>query len=122
MGLPNDDVHRQVFLDQVVSGNAAHLPLSPGIDLCVLQAGKARGLAVQIAREAQQAGQMQYMLERRLGQARVFDGYFIYLDARDALVVWHALPKQGEGTRQQLGDIVRRLLSLARLEALDPLR
>ena len=30
-GLPDDDRHRQVFLDNLVSGSAAHLQLAPGI-------------------------------------------------------------------------------------------
>ncbi|UVH49714.1 transcriptional regulator [Pseudomonas sp. CBSPBW29] len=115
MGLPDDDQHRQVFLDQLVSGNDAHLPLSPGIILLPIKAGTQRGLALQIAPEALQAGQLQHVLERRFEHAQAFDGCFVYLDAKGALVIWHALPVGGAA----LNDTVSRILSLARLEALD---
>jgi hypothetical protein len=113
-GLPDDQLHRQVFLDNLVSGNAAHLPLCPGIGLRPLKAGAQPGLALQITPEALQAGQLRRMLERRFEQALAFDGYFIYLDAKGALVVWHALPAQSA-----LNDTISRMLSLANLEALD---
>jgi len=115
MGLPDDDQHRQVFLDQLVSGNDAHLPLSPGITLLPIKAGTQRGLALQIAPETLQAGQLQHVLERRFEYALAFDGCFVYLDAKGALVIWHALPLDGAA----LNDIVSRILSLAKLEALD---
>jgi len=111
MGLPDDYQHRQVFLDQLVSGNDAHLPLSPGITLLPIKGG----LALQIAPEALQAGQLQHVLERRFEHALAFDGCFVYLDAKGALVIWHALPAGGAA----LNDTVSRILSLARLEALD---
>jgi len=115
MGLPDDDHHRQVFLDNLVSGNDARLPLSPGITLLPIKAGSQRGMALQIAPEALQAGQVQHALERRFEHALAFDGCFIYLDAKGALVIWHALPAGGTG----LNDTVSRMLSLVRLEALD---
>ena len=115
MGLPDDDGRRQVLLDNLVSGAVAHQPLCPGIGLCRLNAGQKPGLALQIAPEALQAGQVQRVLERRFAHAMVFDGCFVYLDAKGSLVIWHALVPNG----QSLDDIVSRLLSLAKLEALD---
>lgn len=115
MGLPDDDQHRQVFLDNLVSGNDAHLPLSPGVVLLPVKAGTQRGLALQISPQALQAGQLQRVLERRFEHALAFDGCFIYLNAGGALVVWHALPA-GDAA---LNDTLSRMLSLARLEALD---
>ena len=109
------DTQRQVFLDNLVSGAAAHLALAPGITACALHAGKRSGLALQVAREALQAGQLQRMLERRFEQAVVFDGCFIYLDAKGNLVIWHALP----ATNATLDRILSRMLSLATLQALD---
>ncbi|MGH8451726.1 transcriptional regulator [Pseudomonas sp.] len=111
--MPDDQ--RQRFLDNLVSGSAAHLPLAPGIKVCVLQVGNHPGLALQLAREAVQAGQLQRVLERRFEQAQVFDGCFVYLDAQDALVIWHALP----ATNSTLDRILSRMLSLANLQALD---
>jgi hypothetical protein len=114
MGLPDDDQHRQVFLDNLVSADDAHLLLSPGITLLPIKSGTQRGLALQITPEALQAGQLQQVLERRFEHALAFDGCFIYLDAKAALVIWHALPASGA-----LNGAVSRMLSLARLEALD---
>lgn len=111
--MPDDQ--RQVFLDSLVSGTAAHLSLAPGIKVCTLQAGNRSGLALQVAREAMQAGQLQRALERRFEQALAFDGYFVYLDAQDALVIWHALP----ATNSALDSVLSRMLSLANLQALD---
>ena len=111
--MPTDQ--RQVFLENVVSGTAAHLPLAPGIKVCVVHAGERRGLALHIAREALQAKQLQRVLERRLEQAQIFDGCFVYLDTENALVIWHALP-----TTQNTADkILSRILALANLDALD---
>lgn len=109
------DDQRQVFLDSLVSGNAAHLPLAPGIKVCALQVGTRPGLALQVACEAVQAGQLQRVLERRFEQALAFNGCFVYLDAQDALVIWHALP----ATNSALDSILSRMLSLANLQALD---
>jgi hypothetical protein len=105
---------RQVFLDNLVSGAAAHLPLVPGIKVSALRVGKQPGMALSIAREAQQAGQLQRVLERRYERAQVFDGCFVYLDTQGALVVWHALAPPGTPDK-----ILSRMLSLADLEALD---
>ncbi|MBN2990521.1 transcriptional regulator [Pseudomonas cedrina subsp. fulgida] len=106
---------RQVFLENLVSGAAAHLPLAPGIKVCALHAGNRPGLALQVAREAVQAGQLQRVLERRFEQALAFDGCFVYLDAQHALVIWHAMP----ATHGDLDRILSRMLSLANLHALD---
>ncbi|MGB3122860.1 MAG: transcriptional regulator [Pseudomonas sp.] len=114
-GLPGTNVNRQAFLDGLVNGEAVHLPLCPGIKLCATQAGARQGLAVQIAREALKAGQLQRVLERRFEQAVAFDGCFIYLDAQGALVIWQALPEH----RSALEPAFSRLLSLAQLDALD---
>jgi hypothetical protein len=116
-GLPSDDQHRQVFLDNLVSGNDAHLALGPGIQLRRLLAGVQVGLTLQIAPDALQAGQVQRMLERRFERALAFDGCFIYLDAQGSLVIWHALPAP-----PLLDETISRLLTLANLEALDPTR
>lgn len=109
------DYKRQVFLESLVSGAAAHLSLAPGIKVCTLPAGNRPGLALQVAREALQAGQLQRALERRFEQAVAFDGCFIYLDAKGHLVIWHALP----ATNATLDRILSRMLSLANLQALD---
>ena len=109
------DAQRQVFLDSLVSGAAAHQPLAPGIKLCALQGGSQPGVALHIAREAQQTGQLQWILERRFEYASLYDGFFIYLDAQYALVIWHALP----AARNTLDKIFSRMLSLANLGALD---
>ena len=109
------DTQRQVFLDNLVSGAAAHLALAPGITACALHAGKRSGLALQVAREALQAGQLQRVLERRFEQALAFDGCFIYLDAQNTLVIWHALPALHSARDKVLG----RMLTLANLQALD---
>lgn len=111
--MPDDQ--RQVLLDNLVSGTVAHLPLAPGIKVCALHAGNRPGLALQVAREAVQAGQLQRVLERRFEQALAFDGCFVYLDAQDALVIWHALPAKNS----ELDRILSRMLSLANLQALD---
>lgn len=111
--MPTDQ--RQALLENLVSGNAAHLPLAPGIKVCVLRAGKHQGLALHIAREALQARQLQRVLERRFEQAQIFDGCFAYLDAENALVIWHALPT----THSTLDKILCRILALANLDALD---
>ncbi|CRM84126.1 hypothetical protein H097_04809 [Pseudomonas sp. FH4] len=115
MGLPDDDSRRQVFLDNLVSGNVAYQPLCPGIGLCRLNAGQKLGLALQIAPEALQAGQLERVLERRFAHARGFDGCFVYLDAKGSLVIWHALTPNVHA----LDDIISRMLSLAMLDALD---
>ena len=111
--MPTDQ--RQVFLENVVSGTAAHLPLAPGIKVCVVHAGERRGLALHIAREALQAKQLQRVLERRFEQAQIFDGCFVYLDTENALVIWHALPT----THNTLDKVLSRILALANLGALD---
>ncbi|WP_300627578.1 transcriptional regulator [Pseudomonas sp.] len=111
--MPDDQ--RQVFLDSLVSGTAAQLSLAPGIKVCALQAGNRQGLALLVAREAMQAGQLQRALELRFEQALAFDGCFVYLDAQDALVIWHALP----ATHSARNRILSRMLSLASLQALD---
>jgi len=110
--MPDDQ--RQAFLDNLVSGTATRLSLAPGIQVCALRAGNRPGIALQVAREALQTGQ-QRILERRFEQALAFDGCFIYLDAQDALVIWHALP----ATHSTLDRILSRMLSLANLQALD---
>ena len=115
MGLSDTDAPRQVPLDKLVSGDVAHHTLCPGISLCRLSAGQKPGLALQIAPEALQAGQVQRVLERRFVHAMVFDGCFVYLDAKGSLVIWHALPSCGHSP----ADTLSRMLSLARLEALD---
>ncbi len=111
--MPDDQ--RQVFLDNLVSGTTAHLSLAPGIKVCAQKAGKHPGLALCVAREALQAGQLQRVLERRFEQAVAFDGCFIYLDAQYTLVIWHALP----ATQSAADRVLSRMLSLANLQALD---
>ncbi len=115
MGLPDDVSRRQALLDSLVSGNGAYQPLRPGIGLCRLNAGQQPGLALQIAPEALQAGQLERVLERRFEHAMVFDGCFVYLDAKGNLVIWHALTPSSHA----LDDTISRMLSLARLQALD---
>ena len=105
----------QVVLNDLVSGAAAHQSLAPGIKVCTLQAGNRPGLALHVAREALQAGQLQRILQRRFEQALVFEGCFVYLDAQGAMVIWHALPTP----RNTLDKIFSRMLSLANLGALD---
>ncbi|WP_219266885.1 transcriptional regulator [Pseudomonas sp. Xaverov 259] len=112
---PDDALHRQAFLADVRSGVAAHLQLLPGIHLCTLQAGTHQGLALQVAREALQAGQVQQALERRFEQALTYDDCFVYLDAQGNLVIWRSLPAQHDA----LESAISRLLSLANLDALD---
>ena len=109
------DAQRQVFLNSLVSGAAAHQLLAPGIKLCALQGGSQPGVALHIAREAQQTGQLQWILERRFEYASLYDGFFIYLDAQYALVIWHALP----AAHNTLDKIFSRMLSLANLGGLD---
>ena len=112
-GMPDD--RRQAFLDNLVSGTAAHLSLAPGIKVGALNAGNCPGLALHVAREALQAGQLQRVLERRFEQALAFDGCFIYLDAQNALVIWHALP----ALHSARDKVLSRMLTLANLQALD---
>lgn len=114
-GLPDDDRHRQEFLDNLVSGSAAHLQLAPGIKACALHAGNRPGLALEVAREALQTGQLQHVLERRFEQAAVFEGCFVYLDAQGSLVIWQALPAQRGTVETALG----RMLSLANIDTLN---
>ena len=109
------DVQRQVFLDKLVSGAAVHLQLAAGITVCALQAGMQPGMALLIARESLQPGQLQRVLERRFEYASLYDGCFAYLDAQNALVIWHALPT----ARNALEKTLSRMLSLANLSALD---
>ncbi|WP_353631855.1 transcriptional regulator [Pseudomonas canadensis] len=111
--MPDD--RRQAFLDDLVSGTAAQLSLAPGVKVGALNAGNCPGLALHVAREALQAGQLQRVLKRRFEQALAFDGCFIYLDAQNSLVIWHALP----ATASTLDRILSRMLSLATLQALD---
>lgn len=103
-------------MDDLVGGAVAHLPLAAGIKVCALHAGKRAGLALHIAREAVRAGQLQRMLVRRFEQALVFDGHYLFTDAKGDLVIWHALPTRDD----TLDKILSRMLSLADLEALDP--
>ncbi|RMT85893.1 hypothetical protein ALP39_01883 [Pseudomonas marginalis pv. marginalis] len=110
-----DDNQRQVFLESLVGGTAAHLTLGPGITVRAQNAAAQPGLALLVSREALQAGQLQQALERRFEQAVAFDGCFIYLDAQDALVIWHALP----ATTGALDRVLSRMLTLASLQALD---
>jgi hypothetical protein len=114
-GLPDDDRHRQVFLDNLVSGSAAHLQLAPGIKVLALHAGNRPGLALEVAREAVQAGQLQQVLERRFEQAALFEGCFAYLDAQGSLVIWQALPTQ----RGTVEKALSRMLSLANIDTLN---
>ncbi|WP_338476426.1 transcriptional regulator [Pseudomonas khavaziana] len=111
--MPDDT--RQAFLDNLASGFAAQLSLAPGIKICALQAGNRPGVALQVTREAVQAGQLRRILERRFEQALVFDGCFVYLNAQSALVIWHAMP----ANNSELDRILSRMLSLAGLQALD---
>ncbi|RQO44060.1 transcriptional regulator [Pseudomonas sp. KBW05] len=111
--MPDDQ--RQAFLERLVSGTAAHLPLAPGIQVRAERAGNRPGLALHVAREALQAGQLQRILERRFEQALAFDGCFVYLDAQDMLVIWHALP----ASNSTLDRTLSQMLSLALLHALD---
>lgn len=113
-GIPSD-ARRQVFLDSLMSGTAAQLALSPGITVRGQNAATRPGLALQIVREALQPGQLQRALERRFEQALAFDGCYIYADAKDALVIWHALP----ATESLLYRALSRMLTLASLQALD---
>ena len=112
--MPDDQ--RQVFLSELMSGTATHQLLAPGIKLCTLTAGNHSGLALHVAREALQAGQLQRILQRRFEQALVFDGCFVYLDAQGAMVIWHALPTPPGNLDRTLS----RMLSLAGLSVLDP--
>lgn len=118
MGSPDDDAHRQVFLDNLLGGHAAQLSLGPGVGLCPLNAGTQLGLALQIQPEALHAGQLERVLERRFEQALAFDGCYVYVDAKGAVVVWHALPAQ-PAAGNALDNIISTLLSLANLQALD---
>ena len=104
-----------VELEHLVSGATTHLPLAKGVFLRTLQAGTQLGLALHINREALQARQVQRALERRFEHATAFDGCFVFLDAKGSLVIWHALPSCGHSP----ADTLSRMLSLARLEALD---
>ncbi|NNA98762.1 transcriptional regulator [Pseudomonas gessardii] len=115
MGLHSAGSRGQGFLEDLVSGRAAYHSLHPGIGLYRLNAGPQPGLALQIAPEALQAGQLERVLERRFEHATVFDGCFVFLDANGSLVIWHALAPNGRSP----DDILSRLLSLARLETLD---
>ena len=73
------------------------------------------GLMTGIYTAALQVGQLQRVLERRFEHATAFDGCFVFLDAKGSLVIWHALPSCGHSP----ADTLSRMLSLARLEALD---
>ena len=115
MPLPDAGSHNQEFLQNLVSGRVAYHSLHPGIGLCRLNPGSQPGLALQIAPEALQAGQLDQVLKRRFAHAIGFDGCFVYLDGKGSLVIWHAWSPKGHSH----DDIVSRLLSLARLEALD---
>lgn len=110
------DNQPQGMLNDLLSGAAAHLSLAPGIKVCTLQAGSRPGLALHVAREALQAGQLQRILQRRFEQALVFEGYFIYLDAQGTMVIWHGLPTPPGNLDRALS----RMLSLAGLSVLDP--
>ncbi|NWB63000.1 MULTISPECIES: transcriptional regulator [unclassified Pseudomonas] len=112
---PNDTSSRQVFLDNLVGGKDAHLSLGPGISVCRLKAGGKPGLALLVDRGALEAGQLERVLERLFEQAVAFDGCFACLDARDALVIWHALPAGAE----EADEIIGKLLSLGCLDMLD---
>lgn len=113
-GLPDDGMG--AFLDNLVSGIPARQVLHPGIQACSLMAGNRPGLALQVARESVQTGQLQRVLERRFEHAVIFDGCYVYLDAEGTLVIWHALPTQ----RDALEHVLDCLLSLANLDALIP--
>lgn len=80
LGLPVDAERLRALLDDLVSGAAAHQPLSNGIDLRTLKAGAQLGLALQIAPQALQAGQLQRVMERRFEQAVAFEGCFVFLN------------------------------------------
>ncbi|MDT3232604.1 transcriptional regulator [Pseudomonas synxantha] len=112
-GMPDDQ--RQVFLDSLVGGSAAHLTLAPGVTVSGMQAGACQGLALHVTRETLRPLQLQQVLERRFEQTVAFDGCFIYIDAQDALVIWHALPPQ----RTLFDRTLSRMLSLASLATLD---
>ncbi|MDD0980840.1 transcriptional regulator [Pseudomonas shahriarae] len=115
MPLPDAGSHDQEFLQNLVSGRVAYHSLHPGIGLCRLNPGSQPGLALQIAPEALQVGQLERVLERRFEHATAFDGCLVFLDAKGSLVIWHALPSCGHSP----ADTLSRMLSLARLEALD---
>ncbi|MDN5482052.1 MAG: transcriptional regulator [Pseudomonas sp.] len=112
-GTPADE--RQVFLDSLVGGTAPPPKRGPGVTHTTKQTRTPKGAALHVAREALQASQLQNALERRFEQAVAFDGCFIYIDAQDALVIWHALPPQPN----LLDRLLSRMLSLANLETLD---
>lgn len=112
-GIPDDQ--RRAFLDSLVGGAAAHLTLAPGVTARAMQVGSRKGLALHVARETLRPSQLQQALERRFEQAVAFEGCFIYIDAQDALVIWHALPPQ----RNLLDRTLSRMLSLANVATLD---
>lgn len=109
------DNKRKVFIENLVGGTPAHLTLGPGITMSGLRVGIRQGLALQVAQETVQTGQLQRALERRFEQAAAFDGCFVYLDTQNTLVIWHALP----ATNSALDRVLSRLLTLASLQALD---
>ena len=113
--LADNQQRRKAFRDAWVGGPGAHLPVGPGIAIYAMDTAAGPGLALQVNRDVLQPRQLQRALERRFEQAVAYSGCFIYLDAKGNLVIWHALGPNG----QPLDDIISRLLSLAKLEALD---
>lgn len=92
-----------------------NLVLCAGVELRRSNAGTRGGLALCIKPEAQQTGQLQRLLQRRFEQAVAFDGCFVFVEPDGTLVIWQELTAAGAA----LGEVSRRLLSLAEFNELD---
>ncbi|WP_339532584.1 transcriptional regulator [Pseudomonas mucidolens] len=112
-----DASHRQAFLDELMSGNAAHWSLCDGVTFAYAPIGEMPGLALQIKPHALRHGQVRQVLERRFEHAHAFRGLFIYLDTEQALVIWQHLPALHDA--RALDTHISAALSLANLERLD---
>ncbi|WP_231995714.1 transcriptional regulator [Pseudomonas mucidolens] len=112
-----DAPHRQAFLDELMSGNAAHWSLCDGVTFAHAPISEKPGLALQIKPHALRHGQVRQVLERRFEHAQAFMGLFIYLDIDQALVIWQRLHAPHDA--RVLDKHISAALSLANLERLD---
>lgn len=107
---------KAAFFNQLASERAAAWPLAQGVTFFSRREHQSWGIALHVQRRALRPEQLREALQLRFTQAQRFNQYFMLLDVRGDLVVWHAL--SAAPSSAYLEDVQQNQLALVGMEQL----
>jgi hypothetical protein len=108
---------KHVFYEHLLAERAATWEVAEGVCFVSCREHRHWGLALQVAGQKLTPQQLREALAKRFRETERFNDYFLFFDARQALVIWRSLPK-GAGAAVPLDEIRGTQLTLAGLEHL----